>query len=226
MISPAFKKVLFRLAVVLAFYTLYLATLDETDMPPLQNGDIVFQTSWTDQTLAIALASTSLYIHTGIVADNGEGNYSVIEASRHVTETPFHIWVSRGILQRFSVYRYQSLTPEQGGKIVATARSYIGIPYDYYFSSGKDALYCSELDYLAFNESGIPLGHPEIIGTLHINNRFVKNIIEQRWQNYPACTDPTITFEQCYTRIVAGTLVTPQSIANDPHLKKIFSNYP
>jgi uncharacterized protein YycO len=225
--SPSFRKIVLRLLVICAFYAVYLATLGESDMPPLQNGDLVFQSAWSGQTMAIALASNSVYIHTGVVADNGEGKYSVVEAGLHVQETPFHDWVQHGILRRFAVYRYKDLTPEQGGKIVATARTYIGIPYDFYFSPGKDAIYCSELDYLAYNESGVDLGKPEKIGTLNINNRYVKSIIEQRWKDYPACKgDENITFDQCYDRIMEGDIITPQAIANDPHLKKIFSNYP
>ncbi len=221
-----FKKLLFRALVILALYCAYLSTLNEKDLPPLQNGDLVFQSSWTGQSLAIMMASLSIYIHTGVVSDNGNGDYSVIEAGRHVTETPLHTWISRGIFQRFAVYRYTGLTAKKGGKIVATARTLIGLPYDFYFSPGKDAIYCSELDYLAYNESGVPLSSPEKIGSLFINNRYVKSIIEERWQNYPACKEAGITFEQCYARIMEGDIVTPQRIANDPHLVKIFSNYP
>lgn len=220
-----FRKFLFRALIILVFYAGYLATLGEEDLPTLQNGDLIFQTSWTEQTLAIAMASNSVYIHTGIIADNGDGNYTVIHAARHVIESPLHDWIHSGILSRFAVYRYQNLTPEQAGKIVATARTYIGTPYDFYFSPGKDAIYCSELDYLAYNESGIDLGHPEKIGSLNINNRFVKEIIRQRWQEYPACKGEAITFDQCYDRIMQGDITTPQSIASDQHLRKIFSNY-
>ena len=223
----AFKNFLLRAAIILALYGVYLATLNEKDIPILHNGDIVFQTTWNDQTLAIAMASHSSYIHTGIIADNGNGKYTVIEAGKNVTEIPFDTWVQRGTWKRFTIYRYQNLTPEQAGRIVATARFNMGISYDYYFSAGKEALYCSELVYLAFNESGIELGGMQKIGDLSINNRYAKSIIEQRWKNYPACkTQDDISFEQCYARIIQGNIITPRSIADDPHLKKIFSNYP
>ena len=221
------KNLLLALCVSLGIYAAYLNTHGVDDLPPLQNGDLVFQTSWTGlPTMAIGFASASLYIHTGIVHVPENGEPIVIEAARTVSEIPLREWVDRGILGRFSAFRYNGLTPEQGSKIIETARTYLGLPYDHLFSFGKDAIYCSELEYYAFNESGVPLSEPEKIGDLHINNRFVKQLIEQRWQRYPACAGQDLTFEQCYTRIMEGQLVTPAHIARDPKLTLLFSNYP
>lgn len=218
---------MWRAALILLIYAGYLATLNENDIPPLQNGDIVFQTTWNDQTLAIALASHSSYIHTGIVADNGGGKYTVIEVAQQVTETPLKTWVQRGVLKRFSIYRYKNIAPQQAGRIVATARHSLGTPYDYYFSAGKEALYCSEMVYMAYNESGVEMNGMEKIGDLSINNRFAKSLIQERWKEYPACKNQKkMDFDTCYERILAGTIITPRSIANDAHLVKIFSNYP
>ncbi|MBY0406870.1 MAG: hypothetical protein K2Q01_04205 [Rickettsiales bacterium] len=222
----SFRRPLSILLVIVALYAAYLAALSEKDLPPLQNGDLIFQTTWTNQSIAIALASASWYIHTGVVADNGNGNYTVVQAGLHVTETPLSEWIDQGIFRRFTVYRYEGLTPEQGGTIVHAARQYIGLPYDFYFTFGKDAIYCSELDYRAYHDAGVSLATPERIGSLYINNRFVRSVIEQRWKNYPACASPHITFEECYDRIMDGELVTPQAVANDTRLRRIFSNYP
>ncbi|NBO17985.1 MAG: peptidoglycan peptidase [Proteobacteria bacterium] len=221
------KRALLAAIAALFCYAAYLATLGVEDLPPLHDGDIVFQSSWTGlPSLAIGFASTSWYIHTGIVHVNENGETIVIEAARQVSEIPLREWVERGILRRFSAYRYNGLTPEQGKSIVAAARKYMGLPYDHYFSFGKDAIYCSELEYYAFNESGVPLAQPEKIGSLNINNRFVKQLIEQRWQNYPACKGQDISFEECYARIMDGELITPASIARDTRLTLIFNNYP
>lgn len=221
------KRFLLAALVFLLGYFAYLATLGVEDLPPLRDGDLVFQTSWTGlPTLAIGAASASLYIHTGIVHVNGQGQPMVIEAARQVSEIPLSEWVNRGILTRFSAFRYDGLTPEQGRAVVESARKYLGLPYDHYFSFSKDAIYCSELEYYAFNESGVPLSKPQKIGSLNINNRFVKQLIEQRWQQYPACKGEDITFEQCYARIMDGELITPHHITEDPRLTRIFSNYP
>jgi hypothetical protein len=219
------KKITLTLLIILALYAGYLSTLGESSLPPLNDGDLIFQTSLTDQSIAIALSSLSLYIHTGVIHKSGNAT-SVVEAALHVTETPLHTWINRGVLQRFSVYRYKGLTPVQGAHIVTAAQEYIGRPYDFYFSFDNDAIYCSELDYLAFRDSGISLVTPEKIGDLYVNNRFVKKIIEQRWHNYPACQGKNLTFDQCYDQIMAGQIVTPATIAHALNMELIFSNYP
>ncbi len=206
-------------------YGIYLSTLDESSMPPLKDGDLIFQTTLNSQTMAIALASGSVYIHTGIIKNTPQGP-QVIHAARQVTHWPLSQWISGGVLKRFAVYRYKGLSDEQGKQVVAAAEKYNGRPYDFYFSFSNDSIYCSELDYLSFNDAKLPLGGAQKIGSLNINNRFVKHIIEQRWQQYPACAGKGYDFETCYNVIMEGELVTPSSIAHDPHLELIFSNYP
>jgi len=219
------KRFLTALFVVILCYTGYLYHHDERALPPLQNGDIIFQTSWTNQSIAIGLASTSLFIHTGIIKQTPQG-FSVIEAGDHVHDTPLIPWIHRGILSRFSIYRYAGLQPEQTARIVTAATAYYGEPYNMYFSFEKGSMYCSELVYTAYKDAGIPLGKVEKISELNINNRFTKEIIETRWHNYPACRDHVTNFEQCYNLILNGDIITPSSLAHDAHLARIFDNYP
>ena len=47
--------------------------------PQYQSGDIIFQTSTSDQSLAILWATKSLYSHMGII-ENSNNNVNVIEA--------------------------------------------------------------------------------------------------------------------------------------------------
>jgi len=207
--------------------TVWLRVADkgEKDLPPLKNGDIIFQTTLNDQTLAIGLASDSIYIHTGIIKHTDQG-YVVIHAAQRVIESTLSNWIKGGTLQRFSIYRYKGLSDAQAARVIEAAKKYYGKPYDFYFSFDNDSIYCSELDYLSFKDAGVPLGTVEKIGSLNVNNRFVKKIIEQRWQQYPACLGKGFDFDACYKTIMEGELITPASIARDPHMELIFTNYP
>lgn len=220
-----FTKFFLTVCLLAGMYAVYLSGKDLSEAPPLQDGDLVFQTTETNQSMAIVLASGSLYTHTGVVAITPDGPH-VIDAARTVREGPLTSWVHGGIAERFSIYRYKDLSPEQGKKIVAAARSYIGRSYDFYFSFDNDTIYCSELDYLAFKDADVPLGFVKKIGELHINNSFVKKIIEQRWQQYPACQGKQLNFEQCYDIMMAQQIITPVDVAHDPHLELLFTNYP
>lgn len=218
------RRLLLICCVLIAGYGGYLYTIGEAELPPLRNGDIVFQTTWTNQSMAIALASGSVYIHTGLIELTPSGPI-VIEAGQVVRETPLHQWISGGILKRFALYRYKNLTSSQEASLVKAARVYEGKPYDFYFSFDNDAIYCSELIYLAYRDSGLPLGKIEQIGSLSINNRFAKKLIEQRWRDYPKCKGKNYDFEQCYSVILAQTLVTPYGLTQDGHLQLLFTNY-
>jgi hypothetical protein len=210
-------------ACVLMLYGVYRYT-SEDQLPPLKDGDIIFQTTWVDQSLAIGLASGSVYIHAGIIM-NTSGEPRVIEAAATVKETPLHEWIQKGVLRRFTIYRYKNLTSQQAENLLKAANRYYGRPYDHYFSFDNQAIYCSELIYLAYRGAGLPVTPPERVGDLYISNPFTKKLIEQRWQDYPSCKGKDLTFEQCYGIIMAQEIVTPAHLTGGSHFELIFTNY-
>lgn len=214
------------LLVLVAMAAVWLrATSGANRLPPLRNGDLVFQTSTSDQFNAILIATADPYTHMGIVKTDG-GAAKVIEAAGPVRETPLDIWVKRGFLGRVAVYRDPELTPDQASAVLAAAKDYYGKPYDFVFSFDNDAIYCSELVYLAFKQAGIPVGKVQTVSELYINNPFVKKLIERRWRSVPECKAQGFDFARCYQLILDRKLITPASIARDPKFQRIYTNYP
>jgi hypothetical protein len=101
-----------------------------------------------------------------------------------------------------------------------------GQPYNKFFAFEDKGIYCSELPYLAYKEAGISIGTLQKIGELHVDNMAVRKLIEQRWRDYPACKTQQMDFDECRRHVLDQELVTPRSIAKDPQLKEIYSNYP
>jgi permuted papain-like amidase YaeF/Yiix C92 family enzyme len=219
------KKLWVALVVCLGLAAGALYAGQDQDYPPLLDGDLVFQTSTNSQAIPILVATAHPFTHTGLIAHDG-GNIVVIEAGRTVTATSLANWVRRGLLRRVAIYRDANLTAEQRAKIVAAAKNLYGRPYDIFFSFNNDAIYCSELAYLAYKEVGIEIGTIQKVSELNFDNRFVKKLIQQRWQRDPECTSRHYDFEQCYDLILHQDLVTPVSIANDGQFERIYSNYP
>ena len=215
--------VLVILCVGLAAGGLYAA--ENQEFPPLRDGDLVFQTSTNPQAMPILIATAHPFTHMGLVAHDGD-RIVVIEAARTVTATPLADWISRGFLGRVAINRDPSLTAAQQDKIVAAAKALYGRPYDIFFSFNNDAIYCSELAYLAYKTAGIDIGTVQRVSELHFDNRYVKKLIEQRWARDPECTSRHYNFEQCYDFILHQELVTPASIAKDAQFTRIYSNYP
>jgi hypothetical protein len=203
--------------------SLYAA--ERGELPPLRDGDLVFQTSMSRQSSAILFATADPYSHMGIVRNDGK-TVEVIEAARTVKETPLREWIGRGLLKRVAIYRDPDLSPEQARQILAAARALYGKPYDIFFSFNNDAIYCSELPYLSYKAAGVAIGKVQKLSDLHVDNFLVRRLIRQRWQRDPECTGRHYGFEQCYRYILDQDLITPASIANDGKFRRIYSNYP
>lgn len=201
------------------------ATID--DLPALKSGDLVFQTSRSNQSIAIMLASKSPYSHMGIVEVLPGGKTVVLEAVATVRETPLADWVARGGGGRLLVKRLEMLSPQQAQAITAAARSHFGKPYDLFFRDGDDAIYCSELADLAYRGgAGLTIGTTQRVGDLDIDNFAARKLIELRWLKHPDCTNGgAASFEQCYAKLLEQKLVTPASVAGDARLVTVFSNY-
>jgi Permuted papain-like amidase enzyme, YaeF/YiiX, C92 family len=213
--------------IVLALYSwLGLTSVSAKNLPPLQNGDIVFQTSRSSQSAAILLASLSAYSHMGIVQLDGNGAPFVVEAVGPVKTTPLDEWIDRGLGKRIVVKRLKSLTPEASKLVLQAAHKYEGLPYDIFFLSTKDQIYCSELVSLAFDEgASIALGKFQKAKELYLDNFAAMRLIKNRWQRHPLCQSTSQNFESCYAKILEQELITPASIFSDAKLDLVYSNY-
>lgn len=226
-------RLLRKAAIVVAisaaiFYTwLTLTSVSAKDLPLLQNGDIIFQTSRSSQSSAILLASMSAYSHMGIIEMGTDGSPFVVEAVGPVKSTPLDDWIKRGLGRRLAIKRLNTLTSDQAQSVLQAAHHYDGQPYDLFFMSTTDQIYCSELISLAFKSgASLALGKSQKAKELYLNNFATKRLISKRWKKHPLCQTEQITnFESCYAQILEQELVTPDSIFNDPKLELIFSNY-
>lgn len=197
------------------------------DLPALQNGDIVFQTSGSSQSTAIFVASRSVYTHVGVIEINAAGQPHVVEAVGPVITTPLDDWIRHGTGNRITIKRVKDLSPQQAQAILQAAHAYDGLPYDPFFLPGKDAVNCSELVRLAFLEgAGITLGEMQKVKELDLDNFIANSLIERRWRKYPLCDAAGgETLQSCKEKIREQELVTPVSIAKDRQLMPVFSNY-
>ena len=196
------------------------------NLPPLENSDIVFHTSRSSQSTAILFASRSPYTHMGIVELDTTGKAFIEEATGPVKLTPLDDWIKRGLGGRIMIKRLEGLQPQQAKDILSAAHKYDGLPYDIFFLPDKEHIYCSELVRLAFKEGAkIEVGKIQTVRELDVDGFVAQRLIKRRWTKHPFCQAASETFETCYPKILNQTLVTPASIAQDPQMKTIFSNY-
>jgi hypothetical protein len=150
-----------------------------------RNGDIVFQTSRSSQSLAIQLATKSPYSHMGIVYVR-DGDPFVFEAVQPVKLTPLRTWIERGEREHFVAKRLRDadsrLTPETLQKMRAAGEQLAGKDYDLYFEWSDDRIYCSELVWKVFERgAGIRLGQQQTIAAFDLSHPAVQAKVKERY---------------------------------------------
>jgi len=171
----------------LAFFVLLTATLScggEKAYQP-QNGDLVFQTSRSAQSLAIQRVAHSPYSHMGVVYVD-HGSPYVYEAIGPVTSTPLREWIRDGVGAHFVAKRLRNareiLTADNLAKLMREGEELRGRPYDPYFEWSDDRIYCSELVWKMYERAlGIEIGQTQELGTFDFSDSTVSAEAHKRW---------------------------------------------
>ena len=90
------RNIMRKLLAFAALGLLYFLGCSDSLAEQLRDGDIIFQTSRSEQSTAIQKATRSQYSHMGIVFLRN-GTPHVYEAIKTVQYTPLRKWVDRGL---------------------------------------------------------------------------------------------------------------------------------
>jgi len=153
----------------------------------LQNGDLIFHTSQSNQSKAIQIATNSKYSHMGIIYKESE-KYFVYEAIQPVQITKLEDWINRGENGKYVVKRLKDrdevFTEEGIQKMKTIGKKYLGKDYDLRFEWSNDKIYCSELAWKIYKEAfNIEIGNLEKFGDFDLSNRTVQNKVKERYGN-------------------------------------------
>jgi hypothetical protein len=173
-----------------------------------KEGDVIFQSlPHNDLVDAIEGITHSPYSHCGVVLQNAQGIWIVIEAIGDVHETHLLHWIERGRGGDFTVYRLDSKYDAVISKFREALLAREGQPYDYdYDMSGNNGVYCSSLVYLAFQQaSGEQMGKLEKLRDLD-------------WKPFAGF----IMTEQAGHLPLDRVMITPASLARAPQLHEVY----
>ena len=150
----------------------------------LQNGDIVFQETGSQQGKAVKAATNSRWTHVGMVFFRGD-KPMVIEAVQPVRVTPLGKFIARNP-ESFYAMRLkdakQRITPKATRKAEQYCNQQLGKDYDLRFQWSDDKIYCSELVWKVYKEAtGIELCKPRVFRTYNLQHPTVQKIIKQRY---------------------------------------------
>lgn len=150
-----------------------------------QNGDIIFQTSQSNQSKAIQLATKSKYSHIGIVYENNN-KWFVYEAIQSVRLTPIKQWINRDKKRHYVVKRLKNASEVLNSatltKMKKVGERFKGKNYDIYFEWSDDKLYCSELVWKIYKEATeIEIGNLEELKDFDLSHPLVKQKMKERY---------------------------------------------
>jgi len=112
----------------------------------------------------------------------------VLEAVQPVRLTPLDDWIARGVEGRFAVVRYTEpvWTEPAIARLDELQQRWLGRPYDPHFELGDEALYCSELVWLAYAQAaGVPPTQLRPISDYAVDDPQVRAQMLQRWGAIP-----------------------------------------
>jgi hypothetical protein len=162
-----------------------LSEVDSKGTPLIQNGDIIFQTSLSNQSKAIQLATNSKYSHVGIIYKNDD-QFFVYEAIQPVKLTLLTEWVNRGENGHYVIKRLKNAKEVLSLKILTKMRTigekYIGKNYDIYFEWSDEKIYCSELVWKIYKEAAnIEIGELEELSDFDLSSKIVQQKMKERY---------------------------------------------
>ncbi|MDR1351305.1 MAG: YiiX family permuted papain-like enzyme [Zoogloeaceae bacterium] len=166
-------------------------------LPVVLEGDIIFQTSRSAQSLAIQRATKSRYSHMGVIFRE-RGEYLVYEAVQPVKKTPLAVWIKRGADGKFALKRLREreriLTPQTLAKMKKIAVGYLGKAYDLTFEWDDKRLYCSELVWKIYKYGAeLEIGKLQKLGDFDLGDKQVKAKLRERYGAQIPLTETVIS---------------------------------
>lgn len=188
-VEPARRRPGPRPWVLVAVLTLTIACGARGGSYQPADGDVVFHTSRSAQSLAIQKATRSPYSHMGIVLHR-DGRPGVFEAVEPVRWTPLDEWIARGEGGHFVAKRLVDaetlLTPDARQRMMQAGEPFLGKHYDLLFEWSDERIYCSELVWKIYQRAlGLEVGKLQTLSDFDLSDPLIQQKVQERWGGQP-----------------------------------------
>lgn len=207
------KKIILLLLSI-NFMLLFSCGNSKSNKTEFQNGDIIFQTSESQQCEAVRIATNSKFSHCGIIFIE-KGKTYVYEAVQPVKITPFENWITHGRDSKYVVKRLKKSEPKLTDIQLSAMKKYgsnmLNKNYDIYFEWSDSDIYCSELVWKIYkNGANIELCNTKELKDFNLNNPIVQKIMYQRYGSQIPLHEK---------------VVAPSQLHDSELLETVFDNY-
>jgi uncharacterized protein YycO len=186
-------------------------TAKENDFQNIQDGDIIFQTSQSDQCEAVRIATHSKFSHCGIIYIENGIQY-VYEAVQPVKMTLLADWITHGEGNKYVIKRLKNAKTVLSSSIIKkmkeAGQKFNNKDYDLYFEWTDDKIYCSELVWKIYkNGAGIELCQLESLKSFNLDDPKVKVILKERYGNNIPLNEQVVAPSQIVDSELVETVV-------------------
>lgn len=166
-----------------------------------KDGDIIFQSSYSQQSAAIEEATNSPYSHCGIIFFENGVPY-VYEAVQPVGKRLLTDWIESGVNEAYVVKRLKDsalLGTNERVLMKKYALAQFGKNYDAVFQWSDKEMYCSELVYKCYlNACQVKLTNPKPLRDFNIDGPIVRKVMKQRYANDIPYDEPMVSPGQLF----------------------------
>ena len=177
-----------------------------------QDGDIIFQSSQSNQSKAVEQATNSPYSHMGIIFTKNGKPY-VFEAASKVVYTPLDKWINRGKNKKYVIKRLKdrTLSAKEIINLKQVTHTFENKPYDIWFGWDDNYIYCSELVWKIYNKArNLKIGKLQTVKDFNLTSPAVKQKLKQRYGD-------KIPYQE--------TVISPVAMFNSPLLTTVDKNW-
>jgi hypothetical protein len=154
---------------------LMLTGCNSVAVEDIQEGDVVFIESQSQQSPYIKVGTMSKWTHCGVIVSTSQG-LQVLEASKTVRLTSVDKFIGAAKNDNWCIRR-----PKQKISAPINYHKYLGQPYDLEFKFDNGKMYCSELVWLIYKEQNIELCNPRKVSSFAMTRLpKVKKLMDKR----------------------------------------------
>ena len=204
------KKYLILVFICFTFVSFQFINNQSINDEKYKDGDIILQTSESEQCEAVRIATNSKFSHCGIIyIENGQ-TY-VFEAVQPVKMTLLSEWIKQGKDNKFVVKRLKNADKVLTKSVVEKMKSYgktmDNKDYDLYFEWSDEKIYCSELVWKIYKEgANIQLCPTKKLKDFNLKHPLVQQIMKQRYGSKIPYDEEVVAPSQLYDSELVETI--------------------
>lgn len=180
-------------------------TTQKDSLPAVMEGDLVFQISEDEQSMAYGKACKSKYNNIGMIFIRPKDHtYMVLEVKDSIHAIPLTEWVERGQGKHFALLRLrmanQTFNEKKTTMLKMYAKTLRGKGYDIYYSWSDEAFYSAEMIWKLYkNGANVEICKKATLASMDLTGALVKQQMKNKYGDKIPLEEEAVTPNDIFT---------------------------